>query len=117
MSAPHIDRIVLFKIPPQHIDTVIQAYTTMRNTARKSDKPYIIRAFACRLHTNTPSHGFTVAAQTRFANAEDVMYYNEQCEAHAKLKGIVAPLIDAPSLADGMLVVAADGNAESEGVV
>lgn len=38
------------------------------------------------------SQGFTVAAISEFASKEDMAYYDNDCEAHAALKGVAKQL-------------------------
>jgi hypothetical protein len=70
-------------------------------------KPYILSCKANKLYSDPRSQGFTVAAQTTFASREDMKYYDEECEAHKALKGVVGPKVVGPTQG-GMLMIYMD---------
>ena len=56
-------------------------------TARTQDgKPYILRCEAAKTVDDPRNQGYSLCAQTTFANIEDMRYYDEKDEAHAALK-------------------------------
>ena len=38
------------------------------------------------------AQGYTLAAKTEFASADDMKYYDEECPAHKQLKGVAKTL-------------------------
>ncbi|OOF98189.1 hypothetical protein ASPCADRAFT_3259 [Aspergillus carbonarius ITEM 5010] len=67
-----IERITLFKIPNEaDRDRVLEQYKVLAKTAVK---------------------GFNLSVKTTFASLEDMVYYDEQCEAHKALKAVVGPV-------------------------
>ena len=108
MSNTYIKRTTLFKIPPEHIDKVLQEYEKLRKnavkvcqsptsypspslpvlTTRQDGKPYIVSNVARRItNTDSPlSEGFTISSQSIFRNKEDHDFYDKECPAHKELK-------------------------------
>ena len=52
----------------------------------KDGKPYILYVSAGVVHDDKRAQGYTVAAKTEFASLDDMLFYDEQCPAHATLK-------------------------------
>lgn len=49
-------------------------------------KPYILSVKAALAVADQRAQGFTIAAISTFASAEDMAYYDNECAAHADLK-------------------------------
>jgi hypothetical protein len=87
MASTPITRVVLFKIPSKDNQTTLFSYyRTLARDATKDGNPYILSAQAGPTFEDQRSQGYTVAAITQFKNVEDMKYYDEGCETHAKLK-------------------------------
>ncbi|KAK5108229.1 hypothetical protein LTR62_008685 [Meristemomyces frigidus] len=95
-------RITLFKIKDRNnIQPMISQYQTLSQTAQKKDsKPYILSCTAREPLADSAERakGYNVAAMARFADMSDVKYYDEQCEAHGKLKAFAKDKVDGPPL-------------------
>jgi len=87
-----VHRTTLFKLTTDaDIEAALAAYTKLAANNSKNGKPYILSSKAYKLHPDPRSQGFTLAAQTTFSSVEDMKYYDEECEAHKELKGVVGP--------------------------
>ncbi|KAF6817534.1 stress responsive a b barrel domain-containing protein [Colletotrichum plurivorum] len=83
-----ITRITLFKIPDEESQKkVLGFYQQMPQKAVKDGKPYIVSVNAGIAVADQRAQGFTIAAVSTFASAEDMAYYDNECAAHAELKG------------------------------
>jgi hypothetical protein len=92
----------------QHIHTHIHIYThinTYTYAAQRADsrdeqdgKPYIQMAAANAPHEDPRSQGYTLVARTVFASKADMDYYDNECEAHAGIKALLRPKVEAPPL-------------------
>jgi hypothetical protein len=82
----------MFKIPPEHIPAVLEAYVTLRATAvnPSTKQPYIVSNESRRVsNTDSPiSAGYTIISQSVFANWEDANFYDKECPAHKELKKV-----------------------------
>ncbi|KAH6721013.1 hypothetical protein DL95DRAFT_354565 [Leptodontidium sp. 2 PMI_412] len=86
-TTPPIQRITLFKIPsPDDQEKLLSIYKTMQQTALKNNKPYILSVTAGRSIPSQRDQGYSIAVISVFASVEDMVYYDEECEAHRKLK-------------------------------
>ncbi|KAF6785574.1 stress responsive a b barrel domain-containing protein [Colletotrichum sojae] len=82
-----ITRITLFKIPDEESQKkVLGFYQQMPQKAVKDGKPYIVSVNAGIAVADQRAQGFTIAAVSTFASAEDMAYYDNECAAHAELK-------------------------------
>ncbi|KAJ3499270.1 hypothetical protein NLG97_g482 [Lecanicillium saksenae] len=91
--ADHVHRITLFKLPkPEDVDTMIEQYKTLEATSQKDGKPYLLSVVIGKPEADPRAQGYTLAAKTEFASAEDMKYYDEECAAHQKLKGVAKTL-------------------------
>ncbi|KAE9583646.1 hypothetical protein CGCF415_v015109 [Colletotrichum fructicola] len=85
--AEKITRITLFKIPDEESQKkVLGFYQQMPQKALKDGKPYILSVKAALAVADQRAQGFTIAAISTFASAEDMAYYDNECAAHAELK-------------------------------
>ncbi|RMY81183.1 hypothetical protein D0864_08382 [Hortaea werneckii] len=81
-----IQRSTCFKLKsPEDAQNMIDAYQTLEHTQQR--RLNILRRMA--------NH---ISASTKFANMEDVKYYDEQCEAHQKLKSFAKDKVAGPPL-------------------
>ncbi|RFU30127.1 hypothetical protein B7463_g6197, partial [Scytalidium lignicola] len=88
MATP-ITRVTLFKIAdPVHQQRVLDQYKTMLSKAKKNGKPYILNVKAGPAYADQRSQGFTIVAVSQFASVEDMVYYDNECQAHAELKAV-----------------------------
>ncbi|KAG4430320.1 hypothetical protein IFR05_014191 [Cadophora sp. M221] len=86
-TTPPIQRITLFKIPsPTDEEALLSIYNTMQSSALKDGKPYILSVTAGRSLPSQRDQGYTIAVISVFASREDMLYYDEECGAHGKLK-------------------------------
>ncbi|KAL0930526.1 stress responsive a b barrel domain-containing protein [Colletotrichum truncatum] len=82
-----ITRITLFKIPDEENQKkALSFYQQMPQKAVKNGKPYILSVKAGLAVADQRAQGFTVAAVSTFASAEDMAFYDNECAAHAELK-------------------------------
>lgn len=104
MSTNQITRITLFKIPNvEDQNKLLDIYKQMPNKAvkvrtnstsnydrptyKKQDgKPYILNVKAGSAKPDQRAQGFTIGVVSTFASQDDMVYYDEQCAAHAELK-------------------------------
>ncbi|PYI02200.1 hypothetical protein BO78DRAFT_400706 [Aspergillus sclerotiicarbonarius CBS 121057] len=88
-----IERITLFKIPNEaDRDRVLDQYKVLAKTAVKDGKPYILSTAAGASFPDERNNGFNLSVKTTFASMEDMVYYDEECEAHKALKAVVGPV-------------------------
>ncbi|KAI2900917.1 hypothetical protein CBS63078_6893 [Aspergillus niger] len=88
-----IERITLFKIPNDaDRDRVLEQYKVLAKTAVKDGKPYILSSAAGASIPDERNQGWNLSVKTTFASLEDMVYYDEQCEAHKALKAVVGPV-------------------------
>ncbi|KAL5451973.1 hypothetical protein PMIN05_000354 [Paraphaeosphaeria minitans] len=71
---------------PSTLAKLFEYYRPLAATATKNGKPYILSARAGPTFEDQRRQGFTVAAVTEFKNEDDMRYYDDGCETHAKLK-------------------------------
>jgi hypothetical protein len=85
-----------------HIHTYTYIYTHITQHADSRDeqdgKPYIQMAAANAPHEDPRSQGYTLVARTVFASKADMDYYDNECEAHAGIKALLRPKVEAPPL-------------------
>ncbi|TAQ86274.1 hypothetical protein B7494_g5383 [Chlorociboria aeruginascens] len=87
MASTGVVRVTMFKIPSkENQEKIMGNYKVLSATAVKDGKPYILSLQAGITHEDSRNQGYTVAAKTEFKNKEDMVYYDEQCEAHKALK-------------------------------
>ncbi|KAF2089642.1 stress responsive A/B barrel domain-containing protein [Saccharata proteae CBS 121410] len=89
-----IKRITLFKVPnADDIPAVLDKYTTLAQDAKKDNTPYILSARASQVIEDPAgrNQGYTVCAQTLFADLEDMKFYDVDCEAHKAIKAFLKP--------------------------
>ncbi|KAI0167698.1 stress responsive A/B barrel domain-containing protein [Pestalotiopsis sp. NC0098] len=87
-STKPIQRITLFKIPnAEDQDKLLEIYRHMPEKAVKDGKPYILAVKPGRAFPDQRAQGFTVAVVSVFSSVEDMKYYDNDCKAHAELKG------------------------------
>ncbi|KAH6677262.1 hypothetical protein B0J14DRAFT_583839 [Halenospora varia] len=89
MSTKPIRRITLFKVPkPEDQQALLDKYRTMPETAVKNGSPYILSVSAGPAFADQRSQGYTVAVVSVFTSKEDMVYYDDECEAHKSLKAV-----------------------------
>ncbi|TQS32614.1 hypothetical protein Golomagni_07066 [Golovinomyces magnicellulatus] len=82
-----ITRITLFKIPnAEDQNKLLDIYKQMPQKAVKDGKPYILNVKAGSAKPDQRAQGFTIGVVSTFASQDDMVYYDEQCAAHAELK-------------------------------
>jgi hypothetical protein len=90
--------------PYTHIYTHTHIYMSTHITQRadsrgeQDGKPYIQMAAANAPHEDPRSQGYTLVARTVFASKADMDYYDNECEAHAGIKALLRPKVEAPPL-------------------
>jgi hypothetical protein len=91
-------------VPTAHTHTYTYTYTHTHITqrtdslAKQDGKPYIQMAAANAPHEDPRSQGYTLVARTVFASKADMDYYDNECEAHAGIKALLRPKVEAPPL-------------------
>ncbi|PVH76666.1 stress responsive A/B barrel domain-containing protein [Cadophora sp. DSE1049] len=86
-STKPIQRITLFKIPNvADQEKLLEIYKGMKQNALKDGKPYILSVTAGQGIPSQRDQGYTIAVVSVFASVQDMVYYDEECEAHKKLK-------------------------------
>lgn len=89
MSSKPINRVTLFKIPSEEDRArLIDIYRTLPTRALKDGKPYILSATVGPTYDDARNQGYTLAIISTFASVEDMKYYDNDCAAHAELKGV-----------------------------
>ncbi|KAH7358281.1 hypothetical protein B0T11DRAFT_299362 [Plectosphaerella cucumerina] len=88
--ADRVHRVTMFKLPnKQHQETLIAAYKVLSSEQKRDGKPYILSLVVGPALDDPRSKGFTLVAKTEFASLEDMRWYDSDCPAHDKLKGLV----------------------------
>ncbi|KAI6810139.1 hypothetical protein KC332_g9675 [Hortaea werneckii] len=94
-----IQRSTCFKLKSlEDAQGMMDAYKTVEQTQQRDGKPYILSISAHRTLDDPRSQGYNFVANTTFANIDDVKYYDEQCEAHQKLKAFAKDKVAGPPL-------------------
>ncbi|KAF2178279.1 hypothetical protein K469DRAFT_742115 [Zopfia rhizophila CBS 207.26] len=92
-----IVRLTLFKIPDAaHIEEAVKKYSTLSQDAVKDGQQYIPVAHATATYDDPRNQGFTLVARTVFHSKEDMDYYDNQCQAHVEIKGLLKGKISQP---------------------
>ncbi|KAF2218224.1 hypothetical protein BDZ85DRAFT_117009 [Elsinoe ampelina] len=87
MTSEQINRVTLFKISDQKAqEELLSKYKQLQSKAVKDGKPYIISAKAGRTEEDQRNQGYTIVAQTTFADKEGFEFYDKHCEAHAEIR-------------------------------
>ncbi|KAF2441930.1 stress responsive A/B barrel domain-containing protein [Karstenula rhodostoma CBS 690.94] len=103
-----ITRVTLFKIPSSSdAETLLSHFRGMPTNALKDGNPYLLSVTAGPTFEDPRSQGFNFAAISKFKNKEDMVYYDEECAAHAALKAFAKDVIQGI-----MMVYLEDGAAE-----
>ncbi|KGQ07336.1 hypothetical protein BBAD15_g7338 [Beauveria bassiana D1-5] len=115
--ADHVHRVTMFKLPkPEDVDAMIEQYKILEATQSKvregniwicicshgkhaddencvqDGRPYLQSVVIGKPEADPRAQGFTLVAKTEFASVDDMKYYDEECPAHKKLKGIAKSL-------------------------
>ncbi|KAG9240189.1 hypothetical protein BJ878DRAFT_527622 [Calycina marina] len=86
-------RVTMFKLPsPESQQKLIGCYKALSQTASKDGKPYILSLEAGPANPDQRSQGYTFVSISEFASMEDMAFYDEGCEAHARLRAEVKEL-------------------------
>ncbi|KAI9741167.1 MAG: hypothetical protein M1834_002880 [Cirrosporium novae-zelandiae] len=73
--------------------------TNLANLVTWQDsKPYIVSCTAGKTFDDARNKGYTLVAKTVFKDLEDMKYYDVECEAHTKLKGMAKGKVSEPPL-------------------
>ncbi|CAI6101126.1 unnamed protein product [Clonostachys chloroleuca] len=87
MSSPRINRVTLFKIPnTEDQQKLLAIYKQMPAKAVKDGKPYILSVTAGTAKPDQRAQGFTIAVISVFSSVDGMVYYDNECAAHAELK-------------------------------
>ncbi|KAK4116922.1 hypothetical protein N656DRAFT_30 [Canariomyces notabilis] len=90
---PRVYRTAMFKVPePEKQEKLLEALRVFARSQARDGKPYILDIHAGLTKDETRAKGYTVVAQTLFANRDDMEYYDNECPAHANLKKVAAGL-------------------------
>ncbi|KAK5660692.1 hypothetical protein OQA88_12056 [Cercophora sp. LCS_1] len=82
-----VTRITMFKVPDEENQKkFVEAYNTLAKDQQRAGKPYILSVQAAAINNDPRSKGYTVVAETEFANHDDMKYYDTECPAHLVLK-------------------------------
>ncbi|RYP67474.1 hypothetical protein DL770_008615 [Monosporascus sp. CRB-9-2] len=85
MTSRQITRITLFKIfNAEDQQKLLGIYKQMPTKAVKDGKPYILDVKAGPAENQ--GQGYTVGVVSTFASHDDMVYYDNECAAHAELK-------------------------------
>ncbi|KAK8145448.1 hypothetical protein G3M48_004407 [Beauveria asiatica] len=98
--ADHVHRVTMFKLPkPEDVDAMIEQYKILEATQSKvregniwDGRPYLQSVVIGKPEADPRAQGFTLVAKTEFASVDDMKYYDEECPAHKKLKGVAKSL-------------------------
>ncbi|VBB73257.1 Putative protein of unknown function [Podospora comata] len=95
-----IFRTTMFKVPdPANQKKLVEMYNKLAEEQKKDGKPYILYACAGTANPDQRSKGYTVVANMKFANLDDMNYYDNECPTHAALKKAGAGLgVEEPPL-------------------
>ncbi|KAL7905162.1 stress responsive A/B barrel domain-containing protein [Trichoderma velutinum] len=87
MTDKRIHRVTLFKIPNAvDQEKLLEIYRNMPIKALKNNKPYILSVTAGSTKPDQRAQGYTVAVHSEFESLDDMVYYDNECVAHAELK-------------------------------
>lgn len=109
-----IHRVTLFNIPkPEDIDVLLAEYRTLAQEAKRvctyqqtwpsfrddklilwwlqDSEPYIVSVQAGRTLPDGRTKGYTLAVKTTFHNLDDMYFYDNNCQAHKRLKSVASP--------------------------
>jgi len=86
MASSHIIRVTMFKIPKENVQKALGLYKTLSASATKDGKPYILSLVAGPSYEDARNQGYTLVAKSEFKSMEDMVYYDNDCEAHKTLK-------------------------------
>jgi len=84
---------------------MVKAYETLSKTAVKDCQPYILSFSVGQAIPDPRSQGYTLIAKTEFKSLDDMKYYDDECEAHKKLKGEAKGLAAKGEGVEGMCCV------------
>lgn len=77
----------MFKIPSKENQVkFLDLFRTMASTATKDGKPYILSLAVGQALEDPRSQGYTLVAKSEFSSLDDMKYYDDECEAHKKLR-------------------------------
>ncbi|KAK5114393.1 hypothetical protein LTR85_010215 [Meristemomyces frigidus] len=94
-----IQRTTCFKMKNEDdIPRMIEQYKLVEKTNQKDGKPYILEVKPSQILSDPRTQGFNFMASTLFASMDDFKYYDEECEAHKKLKAFAQGKVDGPPL-------------------
>ncbi|TKA34094.1 hypothetical protein B0A50_00074 [Salinomyces thailandicus] len=94
-----IQRSTCFKIKSdEDIPHMLEAYKTVEQDNERDGKRYILSAKARQIISDPRNGGYNFIALTTFASMDDVKFYDEQCEAHKKLKDFAKEKVGGPPL-------------------
>ncbi|KNG45907.1 stress responsive a b barrel domain-containing protein [Stemphylium lycopersici] len=89
---PKIVRLTLFKIGDQNtVQEAIKMYSTLAQDAKKDGKNYIQLAQANVPYEDQRSQGYNLVARCVLESLEDMKYFDENDEVHAKIKAHLKP--------------------------
>ncbi|KAF2724778.1 hypothetical protein K431DRAFT_281729 [Polychaeton citri CBS 116435] len=92
-----IQRITMFKVlDDAHVPEILDQYKTLETAAQKDGKPYIRECVARETIDDPRRQGYNIAAITTFDSLDDMKFYDENCEAHRKLKQFTLGKIEMP---------------------
>ncbi|QKX59534.1 uncharacterized protein TRUGW13939_06668 [Talaromyces rugulosus] len=87
-----IHRVTLFNIPKsEDIDVLLAEYRSLAQEAKRDSEPYIVSVQAGRTLPDARTKGYTLAVKTAFHNLDDMYFYDNNCQAHKRLKSVAAP--------------------------
>ncbi|KLU92636.1 hypothetical protein MAPG_11581 [Magnaporthiopsis poae ATCC 64411] len=87
MAGGPVYRLTLFKIPNEDDQKkLLDIYRQMPTKAVKDGKPYIKSVSAGTSQQDQRAQGYTVAVTSIFESEDDLLYYDNECAAHAELK-------------------------------
>ncbi|QYS97885.1 Stress-response A/B barrel domain-containing protein [Trichoderma simmonsii] len=93
VESKRLYRITLFKIPSTDDQKkLLDIYAEMPTKAVKDSKPYILSVTAGPARPDQRAQGYTVAVFSVFASLDDMLYYDNECAAHASLKSVAKTL-------------------------
>ncbi|PHH77779.1 hypothetical protein CDD80_203 [Ophiocordyceps camponoti-rufipedis] len=93
-----------------HLRSSIPA-NEMRKTPKQNGKPYILSLVAGVTEDDSRRDGFTVVSKTEFAAMDDMRYYDDECEAHAKLKAFANKELTVEGVLTAFFTPAVEGGA------
>ncbi|EOA91889.1 hypothetical protein ACJQWK_03600 [Exserohilum turcicum] len=96
---PKIVRLTLLKVADK--DTIQQAinhYSTLTQDAKKDGNNYIQLAQANATYEDDRSQGYNLLIRCIFNSVDDMNYFDQQDESHAKIKEMLMPKMDGKPL-------------------